>query len=250
MSLHSDTIKRLVKDIKYLKKNPLHDNNIYYQHDDENIMKGYAMIIGPSDTIYRNGLYFFSFEFPNNYPYSPPKVIFHTNHNNIRMHPNFYRCGKVCLSILNTWSGEKWSSCQSIHSVLLTISSSFTNDPLKNEPYVKNNDFEKYNKDYNVIVGYTNIQYAYVRLCDISSYSSNTQLLPFLCFEDEIQKHFDNTIEEMIKYVTMFSQTYSQYDKTIVNMSIYKMNLYIYFKTLIEQVKNAKRDKNECSPSK
>ena len=42
-----DTIKRLIKDIRGIIKNPLVSNGIYYKHDDENMMRGYALIIGP-----------------------------------------------------------------------------------------------------------------------------------------------------------------------------------------------------------
>ena len=56
-----DTLKRLVKDITYLYKNPLTQQGIYYQHDMENMLLGYAMIIGPEDTPYHNGFYFFIF---------------------------------------------------------------------------------------------------------------------------------------------------------------------------------------------
>jgi len=45
-----DTISRLLKDVKNILKNPLTENGIYYIHDDSDIMKGYALIIGPSDT--------------------------------------------------------------------------------------------------------------------------------------------------------------------------------------------------------
>ena len=42
-------------------KNPLTNHGIYYIHDETNIMKGYAMIIGPKKTIYQDGFFFFSF---------------------------------------------------------------------------------------------------------------------------------------------------------------------------------------------
>ena len=51
-----------------------------------------------------------------------------------RFNPNFYRNGKVCLSILNTWEGEKWSSCQSIRSILITLQMTMNETPLLNEP--------------------------------------------------------------------------------------------------------------------
>ena len=57
-----------------------------------------------------------------------------TNDGTTRFHPNLYRNGKVCISILNTWKGEQWTSCQTIKSVLLMLVTLFHNKPLLNEP--------------------------------------------------------------------------------------------------------------------
>ena len=54
-----ETIKRISRDIKNIMKNPLHENGIYYEHNMENIFKGYAMIIGPTDTPYPTCPYIF-----------------------------------------------------------------------------------------------------------------------------------------------------------------------------------------------
>ena len=45
-----DTINRLLKDVKQIIKNPLTSHGIYYIHDESDMMKGYAMIVGPEDT--------------------------------------------------------------------------------------------------------------------------------------------------------------------------------------------------------
>ena len=47
--------KRLAKDVIDIIKNPLQDNGIYYKHDDDDMLKGYALIIGPEETIYNYG---------------------------------------------------------------------------------------------------------------------------------------------------------------------------------------------------
>ena len=62
-------------------------------------MEGDAIIFGPENTIYQYGVYIFHFKFPSNYPFSPPKVTYHTNDGITRFHPNLYRNGKVCLSL-------------------------------------------------------------------------------------------------------------------------------------------------------
>ena len=153
-----ETIKRLVKDIRGIIKNPLDSNGIYYKHDDENMMRGYALIIGPEDTVYADGYYFFDIDYPVDYPYRPPKVTFRTNQDRVRFHPNMYVSGKVCLSMLNTWRGEQWTSCQTISSILLTMCTLFTNNPLLNEPGISmgHPDIDKYND----IIEYKNIEIA------------------------------------------------------------------------------------------
>ena len=54
-----ETIKRIIKDVKEIKKNPLIEHGIYYKHDEENVLDGYAMIIGPKDSVYEGGILFF-----------------------------------------------------------------------------------------------------------------------------------------------------------------------------------------------
>jgi len=61
--IKKETIQRLLKDVKQIIKHPLTDNGIYYSHDETDMMKGYAMIVGPTDTPYFSGFYFFKFFF-------------------------------------------------------------------------------------------------------------------------------------------------------------------------------------------
>lgn len=156
-------VKRLLKDVRHIYKEPLTEHGIYYYHDENNYKRGFALIIGPKDTLYKHGMYFFKLKYPDDYPFSPPKVEFLTQGLNIRFNPNLYRNGKVCLSILNTWRGEQWTSCQNINSVLLTIAMHcFTNTPLLNEPGVT-----KLHKDflnYNEIIEYGNY-YVSIQTC-------------------------------------------------------------------------------------
>jgi ubiquitin-protein ligase len=153
--IEKETLKRLAKDVKEIIKNPLIENRIFYKHDEDNILKGKALIVGPEGTPYENGYYLFEFEYPANYPHSPPKVIYHTNDGLTRFNPNLYRSGKVCISILNTWRGDQWSSCQTISSILLTLCTVLNDNPLLNEPNVKETD--KDIVSYNKILTYKNI---------------------------------------------------------------------------------------------
>ena len=180
--------KRIIRDVAELYKSPLEKQGIYYKHDDDDIQKGYAMIIGPKDTPYENGVYLFEFYFKETYPFEPPIVTFLTGDGITRLNPNLYVEGKVCLSILNTWEGEKWSSCQSIRSVLLSLILVFNEYPLKNEP-----GFEHLRNDHHDIVHYNElIQYKNFEIGIIKSLSS-----PSMIFIDEIQSHFSNKKDEI-----------------------------------------------------
>lgn len=177
-----ETISRLIKDITQIKKNPLTENGIYYEHDDSDMLKGYALIIGPEDTPYFGGYYFFEFKFPKDYPFSPPTIKYLTNDGYIRFNPNLYTNGKVCVSILNTWSGDQWSSCQTITSVLLTLCTLLNNEPLLNEPGITKShpDLRRYNQ----IIHYSNISIA---ICDILS-----QKIKIVCYDN-----FKNVVHEL-----------------------------------------------------
>lgn len=73
---------------------------------------------------------------PDDYPMSPPKVIFDTKiyHPNIGMHRiNIDNLGRICLDILK----KNWSPALQMRSVLLSIQSLLAepnpDDPLNNE---------------------------------------------------------------------------------------------------------------------
>ncbi|XP_068665374.1 probable ubiquitin-conjugating enzyme E2 26 isoform X2 [Aristolochia californica] len=95
-----------------------------------------AVIIGAAGTPYHDGLFFFDVCFPSGYPKVPP-VYYHSG--GLRLNPNLYNCGKVCLSLLNTWHGsknERWTPGKStMLQVLLSIQALVLNaKPYFNEP--------------------------------------------------------------------------------------------------------------------
>lgn len=141
VSVSKDCIKRLLSDIKEITLNPLNDHGIYYKHDESNMLKGYIMIVPGEGSPYSYGYFMLTLDFPNNYPYSPPKATYITNNGTTRFHPNYYMNGKVCLSLLNTWRGEEWSSCNTITSILLHMASILTPKALVNEPGVNESHY-------------------------------------------------------------------------------------------------------------
>ena len=195
--LSKDAVKRLLSDVKNIMKNPLNDNGIYYIHDDEDLLKGYALIIGPEGTPYFGGNYFFEFKYPEDYPHSPPSVVYYTTGDNIRFNPNLYTSGKVCISILNTWRGEQWTSCQTISTVLLTLCTLLCVNPLLNEPGIGigHSDMKKYTS----IIEYKNIDIAVLKMASMhpSYYPSK-----FKHFHPIVKEEFSKHKDALLKFLT------------------------------------------------
>ena len=119
--------KRILIDIKNFFADKDNLTGIYAYFNEEDIYKAKAMIIGPEDTPYSGGFYFFDIEFPKNYPLYPPKVTFMTIDTRIRFNPNLYINGKVCVSILGTWQGPGWTSVMTFNNVVLSIQTLLNN---------------------------------------------------------------------------------------------------------------------------
>lgn len=213
MMLQKSTIERIANDVKYIIKEPI--PNIYYKHDENNILTGYALIIGPEKTPYNFGNYLFKFDFPENYPYSPPKLTYLSNDGYTRFNPNLYINGKVCLSILNTWKGESWTSCQTISSILLILSSILTEKPLKNEPGIDETNNLKNIENYSLIIKYKNIDYAILKQIkdifnkDINKIKNNILLL----FKSEIITNFLKNEHKIKEFIN------ETFDNNLINIS-------------------------------
>jgi ubiquitin-conjugating enzyme E2 Z len=225
-----DAMRRIISDIKEIHKNPLNSHGIYYQHDETDMLKGRALIIGPADTPYEDGFYLFKFQFPSNYPHAPPKVDFCTGDGYTRFNPNLYRTGKVCLSILNTWKGEPWSGCQTISSVLLAICTILNNEPLLNEPGVTklHPDYENYNE----IIKYKNIEVAIFGMLE----SLNDTTNEFVGFGNIMREHFQKYKEKIRQRVEQASagQALGAHS-TEYNINVYKMSVTTNYKRLLER---------------
>jgi len=221
-----ETVTRLLHDVKHIMKNPLTENGIYYVHDDEDIMKGYALIIGPKDTPYFGGNFFFEFYYPTDYPHSPPQVLYCTNGEMIRFNPNLYCNGKVCISILNTWKGEQWTSCQTISTVLLTLCTLLCKDPLLNEPGVTrgNNDFHNYTK----IIEYKNIDIAILKMVQKKGSIYPESFDMFYCY---VKENFLKNKDALQKFLEDRAQ--QQTETEIVRTIMYNMHVRVNYKQLL-----------------
>ncbi|KAG5219193.1 ubiquitin-conjugating enzyme family protein [Salix suchowensis] len=99
-----------------------------------------ATIIGAYGTPYQDGLFFFDFHLPPEYPDVPPSAYYHSG--GWQINPNLYEEGKVCLSLLNTWTGrgnEVWHSSSSILQVLVSLQGLVLNS----RPYFNEAGYDK-----------------------------------------------------------------------------------------------------------
>lgn len=170
---------------------PIHMNaTIMLTADKNNIRACRAAITGPDGTPYDSAMYIFDIVFPATYPVDPPLVKIRNNGGQ-RLNPNLYNEGKVCLSLLGTWSGsggEKWNKdTSSLLQVLNSIQSLILiPDPYYNEPgHERNRGTPGGNK---MVVEYNNNIRLYSMnhgMCDIIEKPSL-----YGGFEDAIITHF------------------------------------------------------------
>lgn len=229
--IKTETVKRLLKDVRQIIRHPLTSNGIYYIHDEADMTKGYAMIVGPTDTPYFGGYYFFMFDYPLDYPFSPPNVTYMTNDGKTRFNPNLYKSGKVCISILNNWDGDKWSSCQTINSVLLTLCSLLNDAPLENEP--GHDKSSKYFIPYQKTIEFKNIDFA---ICDMINRSNNIIPQPFQRFYLFMKQHFIDNYDKLLSYVKSQS-TETEYQKVDIYTMYTSINYHILERKLINTKK-------------
>lgn len=126
--------KRILNDIRAAQEPELRKQGIYYWFDESDMTHGFALVQGHSKTPYEGLLGLFEFRFPEEYPFSPPKVVWKTHDGITRFHPQFYKGGKVCLSILGTWEGPGWSSSINLVCILQVLQSLLIENPLTCEP--------------------------------------------------------------------------------------------------------------------
>jgi len=202
----------------------LSEIGIHVIFDESNIMRASVMIVGPEGTPYEDGLLFFSIQFPNDYPFSPPLVQYIST-SRFRIHPNLYVGrshnnfqGKVCLSIINTWSGPKWTSAMDLGSILISVQSLLCNRPITHEP--------GYEKSPEKIVSLYN---------DIVQYDTFKQLIyrhripdgDFAGFKDIVTEHLSIKKSAILERAILFHEKYPK----VVTLRLQLYNIAININT-------------------
>lgn len=215
-------VRRIMKDIMDIKRHPLVEHGIHCLHDDADLTKGTAMLIGPPDTPYQGGFYFFSFTFPPNYPNRPLQFKFHSfdESRQVRFHPNLYPDGPVCLSIINTWSGPSWSCVQDLSSVLLSIQSLLNHKPITNEP---SHDKDQVNVEpYNLCIAHENLRISVIRCVRTIRDSLFSE------YADLVERHFLDCYPQYVRVCCLHQRR----DGSIITAPLYNFHVALQFRQL------------------
>ena len=118
-------MKRIKKELNDISKDPP-SNCTAGPHNDDMFFWD-ATLFGPRDSPYEGGVFSLRIQFPEDYPFKPPRVGFVTR----VYHVNVNDKGGICLDILK----DQWSPALTISKVLLSICSLLT-DPNPDDPLV------------------------------------------------------------------------------------------------------------------
>lgn len=134
--------KRLQKEMKALQTSLPETILVRAYEDRSDLLR--VLIIGSEGTPYENAPFLLDFQLTSDFPNKPPVAHFHSwTNSHGRVSPNLYEDGKVCLSVLGTWSGvaeENWTPSKSS---LLQVFVSIQALVLVREPYFTEPAFEK-----------------------------------------------------------------------------------------------------------
>eukprot|EP00808_Paulinella_micropora_P022097 g17983.t1 len=128
----------LKNQLRDLTKNPVDGFSVGLEDDD--IYKWRVMMEGPENTPFEGGYFPARLSFPKEYPNKPPVMVFLTPG---FFHPNVYKDGKVCISILHEAKEdkfnkqelmeEKWRPILGVEAVLVSVLS-MLGDPNLDSP--------------------------------------------------------------------------------------------------------------------
>lgn len=189
------SIKRIQRDIVNIIKNDTlkTQDKIFCLFDENDIYDVKALIVGPRDTPYDGGFFFFKLKFSDVHPQKPPTAKLQTLAHNVRFNPNLYEEGKVCLSILGTWEGPGWTPCMTMTTVVTSIQSLMSEMPYRNEPGHDNDSAELCNK-YNDCINFHTYRVAIIGML-------NSPAKGFEDFQPIIEKLFVKDFDKYSKKI-------------------------------------------------
>lgn len=216
---------RIVTELASLKKNlPCSpEASIFLVYDGKDIGRMRVLIIGPRDTPYAFGFFFFDVRIPENYPSDPPLVTFcNTRNETFQFGPNFHGHGTVCLPFLNTCKGNccpRWTQFTTLLQVFISIQSlAMSNKIIQIDPRFENlSENSKENIEYQTEVKFGTIKYGILN--PLSSFPKG--------FEELINKQLSFTKEDLKKTLKTYLKRARHYhpfqDYKSVNAEVHNL---------------------------
>ncbi|PWY97309.1 hypothetical protein BCV70DRAFT_228640 [Testicularia cyperi] len=134
--------KRLQKEFKVLQSSLPETILVRAYEDRSDLLR--VLIFGSEGTPYENAPFLLDFQLTPEFPSKPPIAYFHSwTNGHGRVSPNLYEDGKVCLSVLGTWSGQAEENWNPSKSSLLQVFVSIQALVLVREPYFTEPAYEK-----------------------------------------------------------------------------------------------------------
>jgi ubiquitin-protein ligase len=227
-NINNVQMNKLQKEFKILKNSIIlsDDASIFFMVEKNNINNMRFIISGPKDTPYELGLFIFNMTLPSEYPNKPPFVRL-SNTGCKRFNPNLYDSGKVCLSLLGTWKGDKGESWNSETSTFYQLLLSIQSQIMIDEPYFNEPGHEKYigtqsginnSKAYNDNIYQYTIDHAMIDLLEKDNYPEFKELI-----HDYFKYQKENILKTMNKWqnnlptnkINIFSNSLKKLEKLL-----------------------------------
>ena len=108
------SLERVIEEFKDINMNPISNKVTVVLLNENDYSEWKVSLLGPTDTSYKNGLFFLSIKFPNDYPNKAPEVCFLTPIYHVNVNPKAPKnlgdgvesLGHVYISTLNWWKPE------------------------------------------------------------------------------------------------------------------------------------------------
>jgi ubiquitin-conjugating enzyme E2 O len=141
-------MKRTQKEHKILQSPGALPGGVYVRTWESRLDLFRVLFVGPEETPYARAPFIMDFCLPTDYPQTPPMAFFHSwlGESGMgglgRVNPNLYEDGKICLSLLGTWDGDKAEAWNPVKSTLLQVIVSLLGLVLVPEPYFNEAGYE------------------------------------------------------------------------------------------------------------
>lgn len=197
--------RRLPNEIRMLdRERESHAARGIYVHVHEDDMRRIDVLIVPKhradsenaelQSPYTGGPFLFEITVGDDYPMEPPGVAFQPQQHHVRLHPNMYESGKVCLSIINTWGAKDWAPSMSLLALINTLDERFGERCLCFEPSRENSTLAEM-MTFNAAVEMGKLQWV---VLPVMATAPPKAYAPFAeALESEFRAHYDHFLSRL-----------------------------------------------------